>query len=421
MEWVKLPPESETRALNQSRWLSIVGIGEDGLNGLSPAARAIVHGAELVVGGKRHLDLVADIRAERLAWPSPLTDAIPLIEAARGRRVVVLASGDPFHYGVGVTLARHIDPSEILSVPAPSSFSLAASRLGWALQDTALVSLHGRPSEGIAEHLQDGAKILALTTDGETAAAVAAQLTALGYGSSRLTVLEALGGPRERIRSATAETFDLAEIDPLNILAVEVVAGEAAAVLTLAPGLDDDLFDHDGQLTKREVRAVTLAALAPQRGERLWDVGLGAGSVAIEWLRADRSLAAVGFEERPERAARAAGNAARLGVPQLEIVTGHAPESFAGKDAPDAIFLGGGAGDAGLFEAAWAALKPGGRLVANAVSLETEALLAAWFGRLGGSLTRLSVDRLVAVGTMHGWRPAMPVTQWRVVKPAAGA
>jgi precorrin-6B C5,15-methyltransferase / cobalt-precorrin-6B C5,C15-methyltransferase len=399
------------------RWLSIVGMGEDGLDGLSPAARAIVHCAELLVGGRRHLDLAGEVRAERLPWPSPLTDAIPLIEAARGRRVVVLASGDPFHYGVGVTLARHIDPSEILSLPAPSSFSLAASRLGWALQDTALVSLHGRPSEAVAAHLSPGARILALTTDGETAGAVAAQLTSLGFGASRLTVLEALGGPRERIRSAPAGSFDLGDIDPLNVLAVEVAADRDAPELALAPGLDDGLFAHDGQLTKREVRAATLSALAPRRGDMLWDVGLGAGSVAIEWLLRHPTMRAVGFEADAGRAARAAGNAALLGVPHL-VLAGRAPDAFAAApEPPDAVFLGGGASDPGVLEGAWAALRPGGRLVANAVTLETEARLLEAYARHGGELLRLAVERADALGAVHGWRPAMPVMQWSAVKP----
>ena len=397
------------------RWLSIVGIGEDGLGGLSPSARAIVHGAELLVGGARHLQLVPDVRAERLTWPTPLTDAIPALLESRGRRVVVLASGDPFHFGVGATLARHIDPEEILSVPAPSSFSLAASRLGWPLQDVATISLHGRPHEAIAAHLQAGNRILALTDDETTAQKVAAQLDALGFGPSRMTVLEALGGPRERIRSTSAEAFDLDGIHPLNVLAVEVLAGEEPRPIPLASGLPDALFEHDGQLTKREVRALTLSSLRPQRGELLWDIGLGAGSVAIEWLLRHPSTRAIGFEEDPARAARASGNAALLGVPRL-LVAGRAPEAFAGMEAPDAIFLGGGAGDPGVFQSAWDALRPGGRLVANAVSIETEGLLAGWFARYGGELLRISVERAEKLGGMHGWRPAMPVTQWSVTK-----
>jgi precorrin-6Y C5,15-methyltransferase (decarboxylating) len=400
------------------RWLSIVGIGEDGVAGLVPAARALLEEAALIVGGGRHLAMLPDtMTAERMAWPSPLVDAIPVLLARRGDKVVVLASGDPFWWGVGVTLARSVPPEEIHAVPAPSSLSLAASRLDWALQDCVTLSLHGRPLESILPHLQPGARLLALTTDGATPSALAARLAALGFGRSRLHVLEAIGGPRERMRSSLAEAFDLDGIDPLNVLAIEVVAGPGARILPLAPGLPDAWFQSDGQLTKSEVRALTLSALQPRRGELLWDIGLGAGSVAIEWLLRHPSNRAVGIEERADRAERAAANAQALGVPGLHIVTGSAPQALSGLEPPDAVFLGGGAGDPGVFEAAWAALRPGGRLVANAVSLETERLLLAWFQQHGGDLVRLSVERATPVGTMHGWRPAMPVTQWRVTKP----
>ena len=399
------------------RWLSIVGIGEDGLAGLSPTSRAVIEAAELLVGGRRHLALVPEGAAERLAWPSPLSEAMPLIAARRGQRVVVLASGDPFLWGVGATLARFFPADELAGFPAPSAFALAAARLGWAQQDCALLSLHGRPSEAIMPHVQPQSRILALTWDESTAAKVAARLTEAGFGPSRLTVLEALGGPREKIRSAGAEGFDLADIDPLNVLAVEVIAGPDARPIPLARGLDDDFFESDGQLTKREIRAVTLSALRPLRGQLLWDIGLGAGSIAIEWLLCHPANRAIGIEERPERAARAARNAAALGVPQLQIVQGAAPTALAGLPTPDAVFIGGGAGDAGVFEAAFAALRSGGRLVANAVSLESERLIGGWFGHYGGELTRLSVERIVPVGSMHGWRPALPVTQWSVTKP----
>ncbi|MFT4128484.1 precorrin-6y C5,15-methyltransferase (decarboxylating) subunit CbiE [Labrys sp. (in: a-proteobacteria)] len=406
---------------HSDRWLSIVGIGEDGMAGLSPLAAAVVAGAELLVGGARHLAMVPDRAAERpaerLAWPSPLTDAIGPIRAARGRRVVVLASGDPFLWGVGATLARFIPPEEIACHPAPSSFSLAAARLGWAQQDCALISLHGRPFETLVPHVQPQARILALTWDGRTAAKAAARLTELGFGASRLTVLERIGASAERIRSARAEAFDLDGIDPLNVLAIEVVAGPDARPLPLASGLPDDFFEHDGQLTKREIRAVTLSALAPLKGQLLWDIGLGAGSVAIEWLLRHPSNRAIGIEENADRATRALVNAVNLGVPHLRLVTGAAPAALAGLERPDAVFIGGGTGDEGVFEAAWAALCPGGRLVANAVTLESEQALARRFTQYGGDLIRLGVERLVPVGSMHGWRPAMPVTQWSVVKP----
>jgi precorrin-6Y C5,15-methyltransferase (decarboxylating) len=400
------------------RWLSIVGIGEDGVEGLSSVARHLIHSAELIVGGARHLELANSlIRGRPLAWPSPLSDAFDEIKRHRGRFVVVLASGDPFYFGVGKQLAEFVPADEFICLPQPSAFSLAAARMGWALQDVSLVTLHGRPLQGIVRHLQAGSRILALSWDGTTPAKLAELLATRHMGQSRLTVLESIGGPRERVRHATSANFDIEEIAALNTIAVEVIAEPGAAIVGLAPGLDDTFFEHDGQLTKREIRAVTLSSLEPRQGQLLWDVGLGAGSVAIEWLLRHPSLRAVGVEAHPDRAERAARNAAALGAPELEIVQGRAPEALAGLARPDAVFVGGGMMDDGMFEAVWDALKPGGRLVANAVSLETEARLAGYFQRLGGELIRLQVARADKVGTMSGWRPAMPVTQWRVRKP----
>ena len=400
------------------RWLSIIGIGEDGVDGLSPVARALIETAELVVGGARHLALAeAHIRGRALAWPSPLTDGIAQILEARGRPVTVLASGDPFHYGVGKQLASAVAADEFLCLPQPSAFSLAASRMGWAVQDAALVTLHGRALEGIVRHLHRQARVLALSWDDTTPERLAAFLSERGMGQSRLTVLEALGGPRERIRTAVAARFDLAGIAPLNTIAVEVAADSGAPIIPYASGLDDALFESDGQLTKREIRAVTLSALAPRHGELLWDIGLGSGSVAIEWLLCHPSLRAIGVESHTERADRALRNAATLGVPDLRVVRGEAPRAFADLPKPDAIFLGGAVSDDAVFMAAWEALKPGGRLVANAVTLESESKLGRRFARLGGDLIRLDVARADSIGRLFAWRPAMPITQWRVRKP----
>lgn len=398
-------------------WLSLVGLGEDGRAGLTPAALAALDGAELVLGGSRHLALVGPLGAETLAWPSPLSDAFSAIMAWRGRPVCVLASGDPFHYGVGVQLAEIVPAAEMQVFPQPSAFALACARLGWGQADCALVSLHGRALETIVPHLQPGARVLALSWDGTTPAKLAALLVERGMAASRLTVLEALGGPRERISQAIAGAFALTAIDPLNLIALEVVAGRDARVLPLASGLDEEFFAHDGQITKADIRAITLAGLAPRAGELLWDVGAGSGSVGLEWCLRHPRNRAVAFEETPERARRIAANRLALGALPLEIVEGVAPASLAGRPPPDAVFIGGGIADDGLFAAAWSALKPGGRLVANVVTLEGEARLAALFQSHGGSLRRLGVAHLDRVGAMHGWRSAMPVTQWRVVKP----
>ncbi|MFG1359688.1 precorrin-6y C5,15-methyltransferase (decarboxylating) subunit CbiE [Xanthobacter pseudotagetidis] len=400
------------------RWLSIVGIGEDGADGLSPAARALIEGAEIVFGGARHLGLASGlIQGEAMPWPSPFS--VEPVLTARGRAVCVLASGDPMLHGVGAVLARHVPADEMQVVPGPSAFALAAARLGWPLQDVDQVSLHGREIGRLRPFLQAGAHILALTSDAHGPAAVADLLANLGCGASRLTVLEALGGPRERIRTSKADGFDLDGIQPLNLVAIEVEAADGAPLLSLASGLADELFEHDGQITKREIRALTLSALAPRRGELLWDIGGGSGSVSIEWLLCDPSLSAIAIEKDATRASRMARNAARLGVPHLQIVEGAAPKALAGLPPPDVIFVGGGASRTRLLDTALEALKPGGRLVANAVTLQTEALLLAAHARLGGDLVRIALSRAAPVQGLTGWRSAMPVTQWRHVKARA--
>jgi precorrin-6B C5,15-methyltransferase / cobalt-precorrin-6B C5,C15-methyltransferase len=400
------------------RWLSIVGIGEDGVEGLSPIARGLVSAADIVFGGERHLGLAAPlIRGRTKRWPSPFSRAVGEVLAERGRQVCVLASGDPFLYGVGSVLANHVPPEETVVVPAPSAFSLAAARLGWALPEIALVSLHGRELDRIRPHLHPGARVLALTSDSEGPEALARLLTETGFGQSHLTVLEALGGGNERIRATPAASFDLAEVAQLNVVAIEVAAAPGARVIAHAPGLADALFEHDGQITKREIRAVTLSSLAPLRGELLWDIGAGSGSVAIEWMLADASMRAVAIEARADRAARIGRNAGAFGVPGLEVVEGLAPQALAGLTPPDAIFIGGGASDQGVLDAAIAALRSGGRLVVNAVTLATEAELIARHAALGGELIRIAVSRTDRIGGKTGWRPAMPVTQWAWVKP----
>jgi precorrin-6Y C5,15-methyltransferase (decarboxylating) len=399
------------------RWLSIVGIGEDGVAGLSPAARALIGGAEIVFGGRRHLTLAAPlIRGAARPWPNPFNGAAEDVIGHRGRQVCVLASGDPFHYGVGAVLARRIDAREMIVVPAPSAFSLAAARLGWALAETVLLSLHGRSLDLIRPHLHPGARLLILTSDGESPAALARLLAQNGFGQSTVTVLEALGGPRERVRSTSAAAFDFGAVDALNTVGIEVEAAADARIFPLVPGAPDHLFDHDGQITKREIRAVVLSSLAPRRGELLWDIGSGSGSVAIEWMLADTSMQAIAVERRADRAARIAGNAAGCGVPGLRVVTGAAPAALAELPTPDAIFVGGGS-DAGVLDAAARALRPGGRLVVNAVTLETEALLIGRYSVFGGQLLRLAISRAEPLGEKHGWRPAMPVTQWIWTKP----
>lgn len=413
-----MPAEGPPDAELNSRWLTVVGIGEDGLAGLGDEAKRLIAKAEIIFGGKRHLALVASFaKGEARAWPVPFDAEMVDVLALAGRNVCVLASGDPFFHGVGATLARKVKAREMHVIPAPSAVSLAAARLGWPLPDIDTVSLHGRPLDLIRPLLQPNARILALTSDAEAPAAIARLLTELDFGASQLTVLEALGGPKEILRSARADAFDLENINPLNVLAIDVESGPDARVLPLTVGLADHLFDHDGQITKREIRAITLSALAPRRGELLWDIGAGSGSVGIEWMLAHPSMRAIAIEADPIRAARIGRNAAACGVPGLIVVEGSAPKALARLDTPDAIFIGGGGSDTGVLNAAIKALRAGGRLVANAVTLEMETLLLARHVSLGGDLTRINISRASPVGSMQAWRPAMPITQWSWVKP----
>ncbi|TPI27257.1 precorrin-6y C5,15-methyltransferase (decarboxylating) subunit CbiE [Mesorhizobium sp. B3-2-1] len=413
-----MPAEGPRGAKLNSKWLTIVGIGEDGLAGLGDEAKRRIAEAEFIFGGKRHLALVTSFaKGKPRPWPVPFDAGMADVLALAGRNVCVLASGDPFFHGVGATLARKVNPRDMDVIPAPSAISLAAARLGWALQDIEIISLHGHPIDLIRPLLQPNARILALTSDGDAPAAIGRLLTELDFGASRLTVLEALGGPKETLRSVRADAFDIENVNPLNVLAIEIDSAPQGRVLPLTSGLADHLFEHDGQITKREIRAVTLSALAPRRGELLWDVGAGSGSVGIEWMLAQPSMRAIAIEADPARAARIGHNAVACGVPGLVIVEGSAPKALVKLETPDAIFIGGGGSDAGVLNAAIKALRAGGRLVANAVTLEMEALLLAQHTKRGGDLTRIAISRASPVGSMQAWRPAMPVTQWNWVKP----
>ncbi|MFJ4713016.1 precorrin-6y C5,15-methyltransferase (decarboxylating) subunit CbiE [Streptomyces sp. NPDC088785] len=402
--------------------VTVVGIGADGWPGLPPASRAALAAAEVVIGGPRQLDLLpADAcPGERVAWPSPLRPAVPgLLERHRGARIAVLASGDPMFYGIGRTLTETAGADALRVLPHPSSLSYACARVGWPLEGTETVSLVGRPPDRLAAALHDGRRVLVLSAGADTPATVAALLTDRGFGPSRMTVLEQLGAETEAAHTGVAEDWTHPPGDALNVIAVACVRAPGALRLGAVPGLPDAAYEHDGQLTKRHVRAATLAALAPAPGELLWDIGGGSGSIAVEWLRTHPSCRAHTVERSAERAARITRNAARLGVPGLHVVTGAAPAALAELPPPDAVFIGGGLTAPGLLDACWQALGAGGRLVANTVTLESEGLLTEWYRRHGGDLTRLSVAHAVPVGGFTGWRQAMPVTQWSATKAGA--
>jgi precorrin-6B C5,15-methyltransferase / cobalt-precorrin-6B C5,C15-methyltransferase len=401
-----------------NRWLSIVGLSEGGWAELPALGRDLVESAQFIVGGERHLAMLpASIKAERASWATPLRLTVEEILRYRGRPVAVLATGDPMHFGVGVTLARAVAHEEMLILPAISAFGLAAARLGWSLGDCECLTLHGRPLEKLAGFLYPGARLLLLSHDGSTPAKVAVDLTRRGWGPSRLIALEHMGGPNEQRIAATASEWAGRQTADLNTLAVECIAAPGTVSLPRLAGLPDDAFTHDGQITKREMRAVTLAALAPLPGQRLWDVGAGCGSIAIEWLRSGRGMRAIAIESNPARCDLIRANAAALGAPEIEVIGGEAPAALDGLATPDAVFIGGGVAAPGLVERCWAAIGQGGRLVANAVTVQGESTLLRAHEAFGGSLVRIAVSRAEAIGGQLGWRPLMPVTQWTAIKP----
>jgi len=407
-----------SKGMAETSWLTVLGIGDNGLDSLTAEARRLFDASTTVVAPARVLERIPGEGRELIAWTFGVSQTIDFLMERRGRPVTILATGDPMHYGIGSTMMRHLSASEMRVIPSPSAFSLAAARLGWALQDVASISLHGRSVHGLSAHVQPGNRILALTSAGQTVLAAAQILAGMGYGASELVVLEHMGGPGERrvtmsAAEIVAKTPDFADF---NTLAIHCLPVPGARVHAAVPGLADEAFEHDGQLTKREIRAVTMSRLAPCPGALLWDVGAGCGSVSIEWMRAARGAIAIAIEPVAGRRTMIAANAAALGAPGLAIVEGTAPAALAGLAPPDAVFIGGGISKDGVFEAAWSALRPLGRLVANAVTVEGEARLIALVAIHGGDLVRLQVARAEPVGSYLGWKPLMPVTIWSTTK-----
>jgi precorrin-6Y C5,15-methyltransferase (decarboxylating) len=399
------------------KWLSVVGIGEDGLSGLSSIARTLLDRARVVVGGTRHLAMLpTDDTREKLLWASPLQATVDEIIRRRGESICVLASGDPMCHGIGVTLSRRIPIAEMMIIPAASAFSLMCARLGWALAEVETFSLTNRPAASIALAFYPGARLLVLSADRHTSRKVAELLTQRGFGSSLMTVFERMGAASERRIEGVAAAWNVQDLDDLNAIAIAVAADRETMIFPRTAGLPDAAYLHDGQLTKREIRAVTLSSLAPIPGELLWDVGAGCGSIAIEWMRSHRGCRAIAIERHPTRLQYIAENASNLGVSELQIVAGEAPDALASLPQPDAIFIGGGVTAEALLETCWNALGEGGRLVVNAVTIESELKVLQWHSLQGGELIRIGIQRVGAIGSFQGWKPLAPITQWAVVK-----
>ena len=404
------------KRIGMSPWLTVVGIGEDGFAGLGKNARRALLGASRVIGSQRQLDLLpACIRAERQTWPRPF--ALAPVLAQGNTPTCVLASGDPMLFGVGASLARVVAREDMQVLPAPSSFSLAAARMGWPLQDVVTLSVVARPVAALNAHLHSGVRLLVLSNDASSPAIIARLLREQGFGPSLLTVLEHLGGPAERRVEASASDWNDPPVAALNLIAIDCLADASARPLSRIGGLPDSAFEHDGQLTKRDVRAVTLARLAPLPGQLLWDVGAGSGSIGIEWMRTWPNCRTLAIEADEGRQQLIERNRDALGVPGLQLIRGKAPQALAGLERPDAIFIGGGVTREGVLDTCWQQLKPGGRLVANAVTLQSEMLLMSWRERHGGELTRIHIAQAQPLGEFDTWRQALPITLLDVTKP----
>jgi precorrin-6B C5,15-methyltransferase / cobalt-precorrin-6B C5,C15-methyltransferase len=397
-------------------WLTIIGIGEDGWDGLSTKARHAVHSAENIIGSKRTLAMLPELNAKPMEWPQPFSRVIEQVKPLSGRPTVMLATGNPMNFGAARKILEFVPKAEVEIIPHLSAFSLAAARMGWSLPDCDCFTIHGRPAANLETFIQPDAKLLVLTEDETSIAEACRRLLARGFERSEITVLENMGGDSERVTSFAASAQPQAEWSPLNCLAIHCVAGPRAKIWSRVAGLPDDVFQHDGKITKREVRAATLAALAPAPDQILWDVGAGSGSIGIEWMRSTRGCEALAIEPLEDRRAMIASNADQLGTPRLKIVAGDAPAAYEGLPRPHAVFIGGGLSDHGTFEGAWEALRSGGNLVANTVTIEGDTVLYALQKKHGGDLVRMEVSTLTNVGGMRALRPRMAVLQWRVVK-----
>jgi precorrin-6B C5,15-methyltransferase / cobalt-precorrin-6B C5,C15-methyltransferase len=400
-----------------TQWLTIIGMGEDGWDALSTAAQHSVEKAEIIVGSQRMLSMLPKTKAELKEWPQPFSKLAGDIKTFQGRRTVLLATGDPMNFGVARKIFEFTPQQDVKVIPHLSAFTLAASRMGWSLPDCDCFTIHGRPAANLELFIQPRAKLLVLTEDDTSVAESCRRLVARGFEKSDVTVLENMGGARESVTTFTADTMPKNEWSPLNTLAIHCIAGTNAKIHSRVAGLPDDAFQHDGQLTKREVRAATLAALAPAPDQLLWDIGAGCGSVSIEWMRSTRGCEAIAIEPNAERRAMIAANADHLGTPRLKVISASAPEGSNGLPTPHAVFIGGGISDAGVFETAWAALKSGGRMVANVVTIEGEMHLFDLQEKHGGDLVRIDVSNLTKVGPYRAMKPRMSVLQWRVTKP----
>lgn len=397
-------------------WLTVIGVGAQGIDSLADTVRDEIYAADIVVGSERLLSHFSDLSCKTHTWTSPISDMITNIETWRHQRVVVLATGDPMHYGIGVTLKQNFPANETRVIPSPSVFSLAAAKLGWPLQDVVTLSAHGRPVNGLTSYLQPGANLLILTGGEQTVRDIAEWLIEHKFSESRVVVLECLGGSAEKITETSAAYIGKQSYSDLNVVAIQCKLDPGCIHRPAIPGMADDCFESDGLLTRREIRCITIASLMPAPGQLLWDVGAGSGSVAIEWMRCGQNMNSIAFEYNSQRIERIRRNAEKLGAPRIKIVPGLLPGTLENQPSPDAVFQGGAIFSEEIFSHCWEKLKPGGHFVANAVTLEGEAALIRRHDKYGGELLRLEISHSDQLGSWRSYRPQRPVTQWRIRK-----
>ena len=403
--------------LENNRWLSVIGIGEDGLGGLSSTAIRLLETAEFIIGGQRQLEMIPNSEQKKIIWPTPIHSLVKKLETFRGKKTCILATGDPLSFGIGNTLTRIFSINEMQIFPSLSASTLACARMGWSHTETDLISLHGRSIATLETFLRPRGKLIILSHDGDTPSLVAKFLTNRGYGGSIIKVFEHMNGTKERSFYNIASEWQHNPGAAFNTIAVDLNCSDIDAIKSRAPGLQDNLFIHDGQITKQEIRVTTLSALEPFPGALLWDVGAGSGSIGIEWMRMDHRCQAIAIEANPERAENITQNSCKLGTPNLKIVIDKAPSILSTLPTPDAIFIGGGITSKGMVKQCWDFLRAGGCLVANVVTTEGEEEVLKNQKKLGGHLTRISISNLEKIGSKKAWRPSMQVTQWKVKKP----
>ncbi|MBX7145930.1 MAG: precorrin-6y C5,15-methyltransferase (decarboxylating) subunit CbiE [Alphaproteobacteria bacterium] len=397
-------------------WLTIIGLNQKGIGTLSADAQHALHHAEIVVAAQKYHDYFPELKTERWIWRRPLKRTLDALEKVRGKKVVVLATGDPMWFGVGVSLSKRFLPHEMSIIPGISAFSLVCARLGWSISTTVCITMHGRPINQLVNFLAPHQRLILLSHDQTTPSKIANLLTERGYGSSKMIVFSDMNSLSEKYIEGLAKNNNFLDCSDFNTIAIECSEGEVNSLMPLTIGLPDDVFHHDGQLTKYKIRTLTLSALMPMPNQTLWDIGAGCGSISIEWARYHSTMKSYAIEKNEKRCQFIKENSDSFGLSNIDILSGTAPEILNNLEKPDAIFIGGGLLEKNMIDICWQALKKSGRLVINTVTIESEQEILKIYKNLGGKLSKISIEQPDLLGELTVWRKSMPVTQLTVIK-----